>query len=516
MRAARLLGLVMSVAMSAMAAEGPAAGTSTAATPTPMTIAAGTSTTAAPGAEATAPAEKALTLRDLQRLASQADPRAQIAVAQLEGAIGKKEETDWIWFPQFTTTIGGGGPVGEARLKGGSDDALTDITDGTRAGLWGGGQWGATVRANMDGVLPIYTFGKIDAGKRAAAAGVKAREHLVERERRGVDLDVAKAYWGYQTTRDVQKSIEDVTKQVDAAKKTAKQLIAEESDQVQAQDLTRLEYIEQEIIAQNATAQKSQRVAEVALKLLVGRMPEESINVARESVPQPPVVLPTREFLLSKARDLRPDLRAAAENVHAREALLELERAKLYPDFGVAFGANYAWTSNATSPTTPFAYNPYNGYGYYVGLAVKGTFDFPQKFARIKQVEADLHEAQATQIGAERLARLEIESALEDLIDAKARAERYTAGAAIAKKLVVQSAIAFDSGLGQALDLFINLLLFQRGEGERFRGLYDAQIAWATLEKSVGGPLEQGALVVPPGAQQAAGAQPVPPAAIGK
>src|ERR1700760_157083 len=63
-----------------------------------------------------------LTLQQLQELARKNDPRAQQAVAQLEGAQGKRDEADWAWFPNFATTAYVAGPVPEHKLLGGDSD----------------------------------------------------------------------------------------------------------------------------------------------------------------------------------------------------------------------------------------------------------------------------------------------------------------------------------------------------------------------------------------------------------
>ena len=81
----------------------------------------------------------------------------------------------------------------------------------------------------------------------------------------------------------------------------------------------------------------------------------------------------------------------------------------------------------------------------------------------------------------------EVESALNDLEEARARADRYTKEAAIAKQLSVKAAIAFEGGLGGARELLEDTLLYARGDGERLKALFDAQIARAALEKAVGG-----------------------------
>ena len=51
----------------------------------------------------------------------------------------------------------------------------------------------------------------------------------------------------------------------------------------------------------------------------------------------------------------------------------------------------------------------------------------------------------------------------------------------------VQAALAFDSGLGEARELLEDMLLWARADGERFRALFDAQIASAALQRAVGG-----------------------------
>ena len=118
---------------------------------------------------------------------------------------------------------------------------------------------------------------------------------------------------------------------------------------------------------------------------------------------------------------------------------------------------------------------------------MRGTFDVPQKLARLRQAEADLHEAIAMRQGADSLVRLEVQQALQDLAEARLRTERYVKQTAIGKQLATQAGVAFDSGLGEARELLEDTLLYARADGERLKALFDAQIAWAALEKASGG-----------------------------
>src|SRR5207245_9783411 len=110
----------------------------------------------------------------------------------------------------------------------------------------------------------------------------------------------------------------------------------------------------------------------------------------------------------------------------------------------------------------PLVHNPYNESAGFVALGMQWTLDVPQKLARRRQAEGDLHEAVAMQVGAEQLVRLDVQQALGDLADARVRVERYGNQTQIGKQLANQAGVAFDSGLGDARDLLEGTLLFPR------------------------------------------------------
>ena len=111
----------------------------------------------------------------------------------------------------------------------------------------------------------------------------------------------------------------------------------------------------------------------------------------------------------------------------------------------------------------------------------------PQKLARVRQTEADLHEAIAVRGGAVSLIRLELNQALGDLQEARIKVDRFTKETAIGKQLSVQAGVAFESGLGDARELLESTLLYARADAARLSAQFDAQLAWAALQKATGG-----------------------------
>ena len=428
-----------------------------------------------------------LTLRDVQELARKNDPRARQAVAQLENAQGKRDEAAWAFFPAFETTAYVAGPTPEHRLIGGDNDSNpADPSHRTPGSMsWLNGQFGVTAHADVQAVLPLYTFGKLSSGKGAVEHLVNVMDALLQRARDQSAYDAARAYWGWQTARTADDSVTRIRDRLAEAKKTAQKLLAEQSDQISKSDAMKLDYLAEEIEAQHAGALKNRDLAWTGLKLLIG---QDAPEIAAQELPPAPE-LPNGDELLRKGLERRPETRAAAEGIKARQALVDLARAKLWPDLGLVGGARFTETTNADNPPSAFLANPYHEASGYIALALRGTFDIPQKLARIRQAEADLHEVQALQYGAEQLVRLEVQQALGDLAEARVRSDRYTKQAAIGKQLATQAAVSFDSGLGEARELLEDTLLFARADGERLKALYDAQLAWAALEKATGGPL---------------------------
>ena len=434
--------------------------------------------------------QKGLTLRELQERARKNDPRAMQALAQVENAQGKHDEASWAFFPNFQTTAYVGGPTQEHRLLGGDRDSNptdpTHLTPGSIGG-WFHGTQGVQMHLDVQATLPVWTFGKITAGKAALGHVIKATEALLQRARDQAAYDVARAYWGYQTSRNAEAAVQKVRTRLKDAQETARKLLAQKSEQISRADAMKLDYLAEEIEAQHASTLKNRALAITGLRLLVGAQPGEELPIAQQEVPAAPTP-PDADQILRRALEQRPETRAAIEAVGARQAQVDLARAQLWPDFGLVGGVNFTTTTNTDSPVSPFVSNSEAASGY-IALGLRGTFDVPQKLARVRQAVADLHEAAAMQLGAQQLVRLDVQQAIGDLTEARVRVERYTRETEIGKQLATQAGVAFDTGLGEAREFLEDTLLHTRADGERMRALYDAQLAWAALEKAAGGPL---------------------------
>src|SRR5205823_3299096 len=172
-------------------------------------------------------------------------------------------------------------------------------------------------------------------------------------------------------------AVQKIRNRLDDARKTADKLLQEQSDQITKGDRLKLDYLAEEIEATQATALKSRDLRITGMRSLLGLRPEEPLEVAQESLPDPPPQ-PALEAVLRRALEKRPEVHATDEAVKARQALVDLESARLWPDIALAGGARFTETTNASNPVSPFVFNPYHEATGYVALALHGTFEIPE------------------------------------------------------------------------------------------------------------------------------------------
>jgi len=398
----------------------------------------------------------------------------------LQNAQAKHEEVLVSWFPSIAATGYLAGPTPEHYLKGGAFDANPSDPSHLRTLDYFGGQLGVQLHADVQVVQPLYSFGKFAAGKGATQHLVSATEALLARARDQASYDAARAYWGYQTARNAGEAVQKVHQMIkvlgDALPVGPILIGAARPAHILTPSTTARGVVNMTAVAvveaQQAAALKGRDLAIHGMRTLLALKPEEPLEVAQEALPDPPAQ-PAAETVQRRALEKRPELRAAEEAVQARQALVDLETARLWPDLGLVAGARFTETTNASNPQSPFVSNPFHEASAYAALAIHGTFEIPQKLARRRQAEADLMEALATRRGAEQLVRLEVQQALGDLAEARTKVDRYTRETAIGKQLATE-----------------DTLLYARADGARLEALYNAQLAWAALEKAAGGPLQ--------------------------
>ncbi len=436
-----------------------------------------------------------LTLAQLIERARARDPRVKEARAQLRWFKAKYDEARWAWFPRLETWALVGGPTPEARNDGMGGPPSTPAT---RLYDLDFGEPGAMFRAGAEAVLPVYTFGKLDALEQMGAKGVEVGLALEARAEDEAELQVSQAYWGYCLAQAGKDVIADTLERLEDARVTLERLRKQESEQVTQMDVYKLEFYRKQAEVQLAAAEAGSHYALSAIRLLIGEPPDAPLELALEPLPEPQGTLPAVDALAEAARRHRPELKAVEAGVAARGQEVLLRERMYYPDFGVAGFVRWAWTTNTTRQLTPFAYDPYNELSAGVGLVMRYTWDFPQKSVQLEQARAELEklERQRELLGA--AARLEIDKAWADTTAALSRAEKQTAAEKSARRWATAAFTAFDVGTGDTRELVDSFTALALSSAARVQAYHDVQVGLRALSRAVGAPVNLLSKPAPP------------------
>ena len=433
---------------------------------------------------ASSAAAEPLTLEQLIVKARANDYRVKEAAAELRVLKGKYSEARWAWFPRIESFVALAGPTPEAHNNGVGGPPTSEASYTNDFNF---GQMGVMVRAEAQGFLPLYTFGKLDALESLGAHGVEVGAALKERAEAEAEFQVVQAYYGVQLARQGRKSLAETLQRLNEAGTTIDRLRKSDSDQVTQMDVYKVEYFKKQVLARQGMIDSGETFALEAVKLLTATDPKTKIEVAEAEFPEPTGALPPIDAWIADAQRKRPEVRAITAGIAAREQEVIIRERMFFPDFGIAGFARFIYTTSSTRQISPFAYDPYNDIGAGVALVGRYTWDFPIKSAQLEQSRAELeklgHERDLLMGGI----RLEVQKAWGELYDALVRAEAQSDAEKSARRWASSAFAAFDLGTSDTRETVDSFTALAQATSEKYKAWYDVQIGLRALQKAVGG-----------------------------
>jgi outer membrane protein TolC len=336
----------------------------------------------------------------------------------------------------------------------------------------------------INGWLPIYTFGKIEGGLHAAEANVRLSEWDMEKARQQTRMDVRRAFYGLELARDVKYVASDAMDRLDKGIQGVREKIARGDRNVSDVDRLRLEAYKQEITAQALQVPKGETYALSALRFLTGI--ETAFDIVDEPLKRPDRPLVAVAQYLEAARVLRPDVNMARAGLVARGAMVDLARAKLFPDLGLNLGADFVSTPSAVQQMNLWASDPFNHFYYYFSLGLRWGLDLLPQAARTRQAEAQLEEGRSLERLALGTAMLEVEKAYADAAEAKGREEAWDKSEHLAKEWISIVSDHIDLGTWDERALLEPLRAYGNARVQHLYALMDYNVAMSGLAQVSG------------------------------
>jgi outer membrane protein, multidrug efflux system len=419
----------------------------------------------------------AYTLAECLALTDRNHPNLWASRARLAYVHAQLEEIKWIPYWQFTANAGLAvlPPLyGTAQYSPSLPTSRIDWAQGLDP----------LIHFDLSGAIPLYTFGKITSANEAARANVRVNEWDLEKVRQQSRMDVRRAYLGLMTSRDARYLAEQILKELDKAVDGVKKKIAKDDKSVTESDQLRLEVLREEVVSRSGDATKNETQAMAALRFLTG-------VTAGFDVPDAPLRAPTTELppvvkYLTAARMFRPELNMAHAGVAARQAQVDLARARLFPDIGVLLGTDYTRAPGATTQATVWAFDPFNHFYYSIGFGARWTLDLLPGVARVAEAESQLEETRAL----ERLAlggiAVEVEGAYAAVVEARAREESWGRAEHKAKQWISNIQDQIDLGTLDEKALTEPLRAYINARAQHLLAIMDANLTQSQLALASG------------------------------
>jgi outer membrane protein TolC len=335
-------------------------------------------------------------------------------------------------------------------------------------------------------IQPVYDFGKISAGVRAAQAGVGVQHERENAARADVEQNVRKAYWGLKLARDVLDMLDTGSGYVDEGQKKLEKDLEAGTGTASVTDKLRIRTVRAEVDARILEARRGQNLARDGLRVLLALPSGEDIDVDDQTFEPIEVKERPVTYYEDLARFNRPEARLLDYAVKAKGALADLERRKIYPDLVLVGTAVFARAQEVDDPQNGFMSHYFNSASAGLAAALRMQLDIGPRLARATRFSAE-----AAEIGFKRTEALggialEVRKAYGEMAEAGERVKAVRKGEKAAKSWISAVAQNFAVGLAEARDLTDALVAYFNMRYRYLQAVYDFNIACAALTRATG------------------------------
>jgi len=340
---------------------------------------------------------------------------------------------------------------------------------------------GTAWRVGVEGVIPLYTFGKIEHSTAAAKAFVDVALGDVQKTRNLIHHDVRRAFFGLQLAHDGRYLLDYAKRRLDDAVKKA-----EKDEDIDEPDLLRMKTYQMEVAARLGEVEKAEIVTLAGLRFLTGIERPAPFDIPEDSIAPPKKPLVDVLVYLKSASIHRPELKQVKAGILARSEQMEFAKSRFYPDIGLGLTAGYANSPVITDQTNAFIVDHANYLRYGFGIVFRWNLDLLPAAARVRYAEAQLMEMRDTEKYALGAVGVEVETAYATAKDATTREKFYGEAEALAKRWVASISASIAVGTREDRDIIDPLRSYLTNRYNHLQAIMDLDVAVSQLSLSTG------------------------------
>lgn len=333
-------------------------------------------------------------------------------------------------------------------------------------------------------VYPLFTWGKLPNGVKAASKGVEQELANVDQKKAEAIREVKEYYYTLLYTEQIQSLMDDVRDGFAKAVKTAEERL--EEDKITQIDFLNLKVGYAGVAKETEKLHNGVELTQAALLRAMG-LPQSTVFEPADAMLTPqPAHLKALDYYVQRLFANRPEWRRLRSGIQAKEAELAMATSDYFPTFFLAVPIRYGYAPGRSRQTNPFAYDDFNFAGAGPVLGIHWSFSFGETAAKVSRNRAELLKLRSQEKNAASSFPLEVKEAYLGVKEAKDRIAITEDGRKAGRALVALATANFELGIGEPQDVFTGLGNYTRATNDYYEAVKDYNIALAKLSFVVG------------------------------
>ncbi|MGE3537182.1 MAG: TolC family protein [Candidatus Tectimicrobiota bacterium] len=421
------------------------------------------------------PAARVVSLEEAVSLAVQNSPQIKEEQFGVLKRQSQRAQANAARFAQVEITIVGGP---SPRARGNHLNSPDSKTDPDITGVFGLGTFSV--------IQPLYTFGKIDSLREAAAHGIAVSEAQVQQKATEVALLVHEAYYGHLLALALENLALEIADQLNGTLSKVQRQLDAGAPGVDNVDLLKLQTFQGELEKQLNDIRQGKALALVGLRTLMGLEPGAPLMLADKALEPRQQQTPPVEQYVNDARQLRPEFTQAREGVKALEKLVDAAKADYYPVVFMGVFGSLGEATNRDLVKNPFITDRLKDDVVAPVLGVQWKFNLGITAGKVDEAEAELGKVQQKKALAEQGVPFQVQKAYLELQQHQGNIEATRKGYRSGRQWLVTAASNFDLGVGPGKDVADAAVAYAKLRAEYLQSVYRYNLGLVKLDHAAG------------------------------
>lgn len=379
--------------------------------------------------------------------------------------------------PELSLTIAGG-PVPDVPDGSGPENGFPEVSAGF-------GSIGPFIRARVEALQPIYTFGKISNLKKAAEHGVTAKTFGKSTTRNNLIFQVKRAYFSLAFLYSLREFIDELEDRSKKARDKIEERLKSGSGEATDIDLMRLEVFLGQTEKRRYELVHGIEFAKQTLAILTGLSPK-TVDIVDKGISVTKIDLKALDHYIARMKVARPELVQLEEAVKASESYMKTVRAGFYPSFFIAGFYNYAKAPERQSINNPFLVNDFNFSGGGAFLGMQQNLSFHMTHAKHREAAAQYHKISSQRDLAVQGLQIELRKSYNDFAAKQNSYEPSERSFKAGRSWVLATTLNFGAGLVPIKDLLEAFVAYSSVKASYIELMYDFNVTLSELSRVVG------------------------------